>query len=459
MRVCLVSMSVVVAWAGCEVPDELGVDGLELAAGSVRNGKIAYARLTVLPSGTGWGVNVVNPDGSGLTRLPPGSEVTQEFDPAFSPDGKKILFASTDYPYTEIYRMNADGACLTRLTTSPVGNYKPSWSPDGQRIAFERRCRIYTMNADGSNVVALEVGRCNDPDNQAGEPKWSPDGTKILFGSTRDPNGDLFTMSPDGTGIVNLTNHSAGDRNGDWSPDGSQIVFYSDRDGGDIYLMDADGGQVTRLTYTVGSVREPSWSPDGEKIAFWNSGALYKMNADGTGMRFVAGEADVGSAIDWGPQFDGVSVAWMNATLVDQVCNSLTKDTVATPAWNAGAASVETLDGDGALEFTTAETTTDKMVGLSNGDDGVSWQDIDFAIHLRDDGALLVRESGSFSRRVGSYAAGDTFRVRVKAGVVTYWQNGLKLYRSLATPTLPLLVDASLRTPGATINDVTLEAD
>jgi tricorn protease-like protein len=155
MRVCLVVMSVLVVVSGCELPDELEVGDVELEAGSVRNGKHAYATLTVLPSGTGWGVNVVNPDGSGLTRLPPGSQVTHEADPAFSPDGKKILFARTEdlaSSSTEIYRMNADGACLTRLTTSPVGNYKPSWSPDGQRIAFERRCRIYTMNADGTNV-------------------------------------------------------------------------------------------------------------------------------------------------------------------------------------------------------------------------------------------------------------------------------------------------------------------
>jgi len=307
--------------------------------------------------------------------------------------------------------------------------------------------------------MPLEPGGGNDPDNRDGDPKWSPDGMKILFGSTEAGNGDLFTMSPDGTGIVNLTNHSAFDWSGDWSPDGSKIAFYSTRDGGDIYVMDADGGQVTRLTDIHASVQSPSWSPDGEKIAFLSSGSLYKMNSDGTGMKFVADTAWSGSQIDWAPRFHGVSVTWMNTLRVTVDCNSVHKNPTAALAWNAGAASIETLAADGALEFTTAENTTDKMAGLATGDWGTDWRDIDFLFHLRDDGALFVREGGSFRRRVGSYVAGDTFRMQVKAGVVTYWQNGVQLYRSLATPVFPLLVDTSLRTPGATIQDVTLETD
>lgn len=114
---------------------------------------------------------------------------------------------------------------------------------------------------------------------------------------------------------------------------------------------------------------------------------------------------------------------------------------------------------EGWLEFTTAENTAQKVAGLSHGDTDRGLTHIDFGIYLRDDGAVLVSEGISVRKRVGSYAPGDVFRVRVTAGVVTYSQNGVRLYRSLAVPTFPLLVDTSLRTPGATIQDVTLEAD
>jgi hypothetical protein len=183
------------------------------------------------------------------------------------------------------------------------------------------------------------------------------------------------------------------------------------------------------------------------------------MNSDGTGMRFVADTAYVGSQIDWAPLFSGVSVTWMNTLRVAVDCNSMQKDPTAALAWNAGASSVEMLDGNGALEFTTGENTSQKIAGLSNGDDGTGRQDIDFGLYLRDDGALVVSEGSSFHKPVGTYAAGDVFRIRVLEGVVTYWQNGVRLYRSQQAPTFPLLVDTALRTPGATIRDVTLDAD
>jgi len=149
------------------------------------------------------------------------------------------------------------------------------------------------------------------------------------------------------------------------------------------------------------------------------------------------------------------SLTWQNAVnvLIDE--NNLTK-TVGHP-WNAGASSVETITGGGAMEFTTAETTLAKMAGLSNGDSGVDSPDIDYAIRLTSSGGIRVYEDGTFRGSFGTYVAGDVFRVEANGMVVTYAQNGNVFYTSAVAPTYPLGVDTSLLDKFATIRGVTLQ--
>jgi Tol biopolymer transport system component len=63
------------------------------------------------------------------------------------------------------------------------------------------------------------------------QPKWSPDGKQIAFTSTRDGNYEVYLIRPDGTGLRNLTQHDAVDKDPAWTPDGSQVTFVSNRDG------------------------------------------------------------------------------------------------------------------------------------------------------------------------------------------------------------------------------------
>jgi hypothetical protein len=150
------------------------------------------------------------------------------------------------------------------------------------------------------------------------------------------------------------------------------------------------------------------------------------------------------------------SVSWQNLIGVAASVNDLTK-TALTDTWGAGASSVESLAGDGYVEFTTGENNTAKMAGLSNGDARPRYTDIDYAINLKATGRFGVYEAGVL--RIGSagrYSAGDLFRVESAGGVVTYARNGVVFYTSTVPPVSPLLVDTSLRTPGATILDVVL---
>jgi uncharacterized repeat protein (TIGR01451 family) len=261
------------------------------------NGKIVFS-----PDRAIWSMN---PDGTLQLRLtdPPSSEYIDTWDrqPAWDPDGLKIAF--TRYWYDEvgetdnedIYTMNADGSGQTNITNAPRRyNSDPSWSPDGDKIAF---CRsgsggITVMNADGSNPTDIPAPGC--------DPAWSPNGQRFAVSSSRDGFSEIYTMNVDGSGQTRLTNNLAQDLEPGWSPDGTKIAFSSSRDGNsEIYTMNVDGSGQTRLTNDPGADGWPAWSPDGTKIAFTRTSQIWVMNADGSGQTNASPLS--GTDPDWQP--------------------------------------------------------------------------------------------------------------------------------------------------------------
>jgi Tol biopolymer transport system component len=105
-------------------------------------------------------IYVMNADGSGSRRLT--HNAGYDAEPAWSPDGQKIAFRSTQNGNREIYVMNADGSGKRNLTRNPGKDFRPSWSPDGRRIAFisdrDGRLEAHVMNADGSDQRSLTQG-------------------------------------------------------------------------------------------------------------------------------------------------------------------------------------------------------------------------------------------------------------------------------------------------------------
>jgi len=240
-------------------------------------------------------VYVVNANGSGLTRLTKGP--TRDFDPAWSPDGKRIVFRSERDGSSQIYVMNADGTGQRNISRTAEDNWGPAWSSDGAWIAFNSargtgntKMYGYVMTPDGSDVRKLS-------DIWVEYPAWSPDGKRIAFMSMMpdafgtNPHYEIHVMNADGSGLKRLT-HAPGENGWPaWSPDGKKIAFTSARDDRgssgdlgpffDIYVMDADGSNQIRLTRGFGQFS--AWSPDGRYILFASGGALAVVRADGSG--------------------------------------------------------------------------------------------------------------------------------------------------------------------------------
>lgn len=150
------------------------------------------------------------------------------------------------------------------------------------------------------------------------------------------------------------------------------------------------------------------------------------------------------------------NVVWTNVVGATAAGNSLNKSAGAF-AWSAGAVSTRGISsGDGYVEFTATETTTDRMVGLSNGDTNQNFADLDFAIYLTNAAAVWVYEGGTPIRSLGSYSPNDRFRVSVQSGAVKYSKNGAVFYSHAAAVNYPLIVDTSLYTPNATITDAVI---
>ena len=140
----------------------------------------------------------------------------------WSPKGNSIAFVSTrDTPAgaaanEDIYVMNADGSDLVRLTDDVRSDANPAWSPKGDRIAFESnrdgRPEIYVMDADRSNPVRLTNFPAEfSPSNiLVTKPTWSPNGDRIAFHRRVGLQGvpghaEVYTMNADGTDVRQIT--------------------------------------------------------------------------------------------------------------------------------------------------------------------------------------------------------------------------------------------------------------
>jgi Tol biopolymer transport system component len=232
-------------------------DGLKIGFSSTRNDPL-------------YDIYVMDADGGNQTLL--AASASEDWEPAFSPDGTQLAFGSNRDGDFDVFAVDANGGNLQQLTNAPDIDRHAVYSPDGGKIAFragrDGNGEVYVMDADGSNETNLS----NYPSAFDSRPAWSPDGSKVAFNTIRDGNSEIYVMNADGSNQLRLTNHPAADDTPAWSPDGTMIAFVSTRDGGDadIFVMNADGSNPNNLTpdvlppgSTLGQETWPDWGTRG----------------------------------------------------------------------------------------------------------------------------------------------------------------------------------------------------
>ena len=233
----------------------------------------------------------------------------QNAEAYFSADASELIFQSTrdDFACDVIYRMNADGSNVRRLSSGRGVTTCAFIAPDNSNIIYasthlcDTACPpkpdysrgyvwalypcydIFRADPDGSNVVRL-----TDTPGYDAECVYSPQGDKILFTSVRTGDLELFMMDPDGSNVEQLTFAPGYDGGGFFSRDGKWIVWRASRPKGDdlreyrelladglirpshleIYIMNLEDRKPIQLTDNGAANFGPYWHPDGTHIIF-----------------------------------------------------------------------------------------------------------------------------------------------------------------------------------------------
>lgn len=234
----------------------------------------------------------------------------------FSPDGKHILFSSThldpnvdqiqppkgpaysrtqrynwEFPeHMDLFRVDADGSNLVRLTDTLGYDAEASYSPDGKRIVLtsfrdaDGDGEIYIIDADGKNPKRITHAKGYD-----GGPFFSPDGKRLIYRSDRKGNDllQIYVNNTEGTAERALTDNEFVNWGPYWHPDSKHILYATSRHGHqnyELYLMDVDSGHEERITFAEGFDGLPVFSPDGKKLMWTSSG----RTADRKSQLFIA---------------------------------------------------------------------------------------------------------------------------------------------------------------------------
>ena len=217
---------------------------------------------------------------------PEGLAIGEGQHPSISRDGQRLAFARSSSNYN-IWRVSGPAATgkrtePTKLIASTKRQYQPQFSPDGKRIAFgssrSGSTEVWACDSEGLNPVQLTS--FGGPD--VGSPRWSPDGRWIAFDSTKEAHRDIYVVSVEGGAPRRLTTEPSDEVRPSWSKDGRWIYFGSNRSGDwQIWKLPAEGGAAIQVTKKGG--REAFEAPDGKCLYYAKLGVagIWRVPVDG----------------------------------------------------------------------------------------------------------------------------------------------------------------------------------
>src|SRR4030066_345699 len=210
-----------------------------------------------------------------LTRLTYGP--WDDINPAISPDGQTVAFASNRSGYWDIYLIHLPSRGITRLTDSLAYEASPAWSPDNKWLVYEAyanenlELKIQSVIAP-DDIILLTNSLAADF-----SPVWSPDGRRIVFVSNRSGENEIWLADLDKSEEQRFQNisqsPSSKENHPAWSPDGTSLVWVGEQDGmRNLYLKElspvgeANSTPTPNRQQNLGSGDWPVWSADGDTI-------------------------------------------------------------------------------------------------------------------------------------------------------------------------------------------------
>ena len=264
----------------------------------------ADSKVLVFSSHRGGGLSLwfVPAVGGIPKRLPLGGAAAT--DPAISHQGNRLTYTQGDI-HPNLWSIDIWGVAGNRTQAKPflssaAYNNAPRFSPNGKKVAFASprsgEMEIWTCDAPG----CAEPQQLTFLKSLSGTPRWSPDGKSISFESRPNGHSQIFVVNAEGGRPRPITEGTAEDKVSSWSSDGKFIYFASNRSGeSEIWKTPSDGGRASRVTYHGGFA---SWESSDGRFLYYVKGdqpGIWRMSATGGDENKVLAEFPSGRWGDW----------------------------------------------------------------------------------------------------------------------------------------------------------------
>jgi len=215
-------------------------------------------------------LKIIDSDGANERTLPTAGAA---LSPAWSPNGKSIVYADADDRGTRIGQIDLRTMRPRLLQASSRGlNITPIYTRDGKNIVWasggDSPAELVLADASGEDTVSVPfVGRRG---SETTSPTFSPDGKQIAFMSPVPLTPQIYIMNLDGTGLRLLTPVVPGKRSyrtgPEWSPRGDEIAYQQQAGDFQVWTIRIKDRVMKQLT-TEGENEDPSWAPDGRHMS------------------------------------------------------------------------------------------------------------------------------------------------------------------------------------------------